>query len=259
MTDQPAMRRFAGQSVLVTGGANGLGLATAQRFAAEGAKVWIADVDPATPGRASGFGANGVVCDVAEPGAIDRLIDVISGKTGRLDVAVASAGIAGGAPVAELEDDIYREIMAVNLDGVLRTCRAAARVMLPRKQGCIITISSVFGREGPGGTAAYAASKAGVIGLTQSLARELAPDGIRVNAIAPGHMMTDLYSKAVARRAASAGITLEEQFDRERSRIPMGRFGNGEHIAGLAAFLASPDAEYITGQTINVDGGLQSR
>jgi NAD(P)-dependent dehydrogenase (short-subunit alcohol dehydrogenase family) len=259
MTQQPSPRRFDGLTVLVTGGANGIGLATAQRFAAEGGKVWVADMDQQTPAKAAAFGGAGVICDVAEPGAIDRLVDVIVGKTGRLDVAVAAAGIAGGAPVAELEDDLYRTIMATNLDGVLRTCRAAARVMLPHRQGCIITISSVFGREGPAGTAAYAASKAGVIGLTQSLARELAADGIRVNCIAPGHMMTELYANAVARRAQRAGISVEEQFDTERSRVPMGRFGTGEHVAGLAAFLASTDADYITGQTINVDGGLQSR
>jgi meso-butanediol dehydrogenase/(S,S)-butanediol dehydrogenase/diacetyl reductase len=259
MTQETATRRFEGQSVLVTGGANGLGLATAQRFAAEGARVWVADMDPETPAKGAAFGGAGVIIDVSEPGAIDRLVDVIVGKTGRLDVAVAAAGIAGGAPVAELEDDLYRTIMSTNLDGVLRTCRAAARVMLLRRQGSIITVSSVFGREGPAGTAAYAASKAGVIGLTQSLARELAPDGIRVNCIAPGHMMTDLYANAVARRAARAGIPIEEQFDKERARVPMGKFGTGEHVAGLSAFLASPDAEYITGQTINVDGGLQSR
>lgn len=259
MTQETATRRFEGQSVLVTGGANGLGLATAQRFAAEGARVWVADMDPETPAKSAAFGGAGVIIDVSEPGAIDRLVDVIVGKTGRLDVAVAAAGIAGGAPVAELEDDLYRTIMSTNLDGVLRTCRAAARVMLLRRQGSIITVSSVFGREGPAGTAAYAASKAGVIGLTQSLARELAPDGIRVNCIAPGHMMTDLYANAVARRAARAGIPIEEQFDKERARVPMGKFGTGDHVAGLAAFLASSDAEYITGQTINVDGGLQSR
>ena len=257
--DIPAVPRFSGQSVLVTGGANGLGHATAARFAAEGASVWVADIDPDTASRAATANAQGVICDVAMPGAIDSLVAVITGKTGRLDVTVAAAGIAGGAPVAELEDDLYRTIMATNLDGVLRTCRAAARAMLPRHRGSIITVSSVFGREGPAGTAAYAASKAGVIGLTQSLARELAPVGIRVNAIAPGHMMTELYARAVARRANRAGITVEQQFAIERARIPMGQFGSGEHIAGLAAFLASPDAEYITGQTINVDGGLQCR
>ncbi|MFM9108452.1 MAG: SDR family NAD(P)-dependent oxidoreductase [Chloroflexota bacterium] len=255
----PDCRRFPGQSVLITGGANGLGLAAARRFGAEGAAVWIADVDPAAPATAAAFGANGVVCDVAMPSAIDRIVDVIIGKTGRLDVAIAAAGIAGGAPVTELDDDLYRQVMDTNLDGVLRTCRAAARAMFPRRQGSIITVTSVFGREGPAGTAAYAAAKAGVIGLTQSLARELAPDGIRVNAIAPGHMMTDLYANAVARRARRAGISTEQQFDIERARIPLGQFGTGDHFAGLAAFLASTDAAYITGQTINVDGGLQSR
>ncbi|MGI9255233.1 MAG: SDR family NAD(P)-dependent oxidoreductase [Thermomicrobiales bacterium] len=259
MTEQPIQRRFEGQSVLVTGGANGLGLATAQRFAAEGAQVWIADIDPETETTAAVFGAAGRLCDVSVPGQIDALVAEIVAATGRLDVAVAAAGIAGGAPVVDLTDELYRSVLSTNLDGVVYTARAAARAMLPRMQGSIITISSVFGREGPAGTAPYAASKAAVIGFTQSLARELAPSGIRVNAIAPGHMMTELYARAVARRAKTAGITLEEQFERERARIPMGRFGTGTHIAGLATFLASPDAEYITAQTINVDGGLQGR
>lgn len=251
--------RFAGTTALVTGGAKGLGLAVAKRFAAEGAAVWIADVDPVVEAVASSFGATGVVCDVTEPAAVDSLVGGVVDAAGHLDVIVANAGIGGGAPVVDLTDEVYREVLAVNLDGVVFTCRAAAHVMLPRGSGSIVTVGSVFGREGPAGTAAYSAAKAGVIAFTQSLARELAPFGVRANCVCPGHMMTDLYERAVARRAARAGRTPEAVFADERAQIPMGRFGTGDDVAGLVAFLASPDAGYITGQAINVDGGLQCR
>jgi NAD(P)-dependent dehydrogenase (short-subunit alcohol dehydrogenase family) len=259
MPPQPIMQRFAGQSVLVTGGANGLGLSTAQRFAAEGATVWIADIDPATPERARSFGASGVICDVSSREAIDALVSDIVRETARFDVAVANAGIAGGAPVVALDDALYRRIMSINLDGVVYTCRAAARAMTGQGAGSIIAISSVFGREAPAGSAAYSAAKAGVVAFVQSLSRELAPEGIRVNAIAPGHMMTELYERAVARRAERTGKSAEQVFAEELAAVPMGRFGTGDDVAGLVAFLASEDAAYITGQTINVDGGLQSR
>lgn len=259
MTDQYPCPRFTGQSVLVTGGANGLGRGVAARFAAEGATVTVLDIDPDTAAKAAAIGAHGVVGDVSDAATVDRVVAEIVASSGRLDVAVANAGIAGGAPMSQLEDDLYRRIMSINLDGVLFTCRAAARAMLPAGAGCILTVSSVFGREAPAGTAAYAAAKAGVVAITQSLARELAPAGIRVNSVSPGHMMTELYANAVARRAKQAGRTQEEQFAIELARVPMGRFGTGEDVAGLAAFLASDDAAYITGQTINVDGGLLPR
>lgn len=259
MTDPQRCPRFTGKTVLVTGGANGLGHGIAARFAAEGAAVTVLDVDPDTAGKAAAVGARGVVGDVSDAATVDRAVAGVVESHGRIDVAVANAGIAGGAPMALLKDELYRRIMSVNLDGVLYTCRAATRAMLPRGAGCIVTVSSVFGREAPAGSAAYSAAKAGVVAITQSLARELAPSGIRVNGVSPGHMMTDLYASAVARRAAQAGKTRDEMFAAELSRVPMGRFGTGEDVAGLVAFLASEDAAYITGQTINVDGGLQLR
>jgi NAD(P)-dependent dehydrogenase (short-subunit alcohol dehydrogenase family) len=254
------MNRFEGTAVLVTGGANGLGLGVARRFAAEGAAVWIADVDERVETIAAEIGtAAGVRCDVADSAAVDALVAAIIAHHGRLDVAVANAGIGGGGPLAEMTDEAYRRILAVNLDGVFFTCRAAARAMLPRKTGTIVTVGSVFGRDTPAGSGAYGAAKAGVVALTQSLARELAPHGIRVNCVSPGHMDTDLYRRALQRRAAAAGRTFEETAAAELAQVPLGRFGTGDDVAGLVAFLASPDASYLTGQTINLDGGLQPR
>lgn len=256
----PAARRFVDSAVVVTGGANGLGRGIAERFVAEGAAVWIADIDSRVEAVAAEVGAVvGVQCDVSDPGAVATLVDSVVAERGRLDVMVANAGIAGGAPIADLDDDQYRRILSVNLDGVFHACRAAARAMLPQGSGSIVTVSSVFGRESPGGSAAYGAAKAGVIAITQSLARELAPHGIRANSIAPGHMMTELYERAVARRAARTGQSPEVVFAEELAQVPMGRFGTGADVAGLVAFLASEDAGYVTGQTINVDGGLQTR
>jgi NAD(P)-dependent dehydrogenase (short-subunit alcohol dehydrogenase family) len=256
----PAARRFVDSVVIVTGGANGLGRGIVERFVAEGAAVWIADVDERVAAVAGEVGAQGGVrCDVTDAGAVAALVASVAAERGRLDVMVANAGIAGGAPIADLDDDLYRRILAVNLDGVFHACRAAARAMVPARRGSIVTVSSVFGRESPAGSAAYGAAKAGVIALTQSLARELAPHGIRANSIAPGHMMTELYERAVARRAARAGLTPEAVFAEELAQVPMGRFGTGADVAGLVAFLASEDAGYVTGQTINVDGGLQTR
>jgi NAD(P)-dependent dehydrogenase (short-subunit alcohol dehydrogenase family) len=156
-------------------------------------------------------------------------------------------------------DDAFRRIIAVNLEGVFFTCRAAARAMLPGGAGSIITVGSVFGRDTPAGSGAYGAAKAGVVALTQALARELAPAGIRVNCISPGHMGTELYWSALRRRAAATGRTFDETSAGELAQVPLGRFGTGDDVAGLVTFLASPDAAYITGQTINIDGGLQPR
>ncbi|HEY8447967.1 MAG TPA: SDR family NAD(P)-dependent oxidoreductase [Thermomicrobiales bacterium] len=252
--------RFAGKRVLVTGGANGLGRGVAERFIAEGAAVWIADCDERVGEIAAEIGAaGGARCDVSVAGEIDAVVARIVEQSGGLDVAVANAGIGGRAPVVEMTDEQFRRIISVNLEGVFFTCRAAARVMLPQRSGVIVTVGSVFGRDTPAGSSAYGASKAGVVALTQALARELASAGIRVNCVCPGHMGTELYWAALRRQAAMTGQTFEEAAAAERSQVPLGRFGTGEDVAGLIAFLASDDASYITGQTINVDGGLQMR
>lgn len=249
--------RLEGRSAIVTGAARGLGRGMAIRLLEEGAEVWMIDRDPLVEEVAKSFGAHAALIDVSEPGAVDTVVAEAAGETGRLDILIANAGIGGGAPVVDLSDELYRRIMSVNLDSVFYSCRAAARTMKPAGSGSIVTVSSVFGRDTPAGSAAYGAAKAGVIALTHALARELAADGVRVNCISPGHMMTDLYRKALERRANASGRSYEEMAAAELVQVPLGRFGDGEDAGALAAFLCSDDAAYITGQTINVDGGLQ--
>jgi NAD(P)-dependent dehydrogenase (short-subunit alcohol dehydrogenase family) len=246
-----------GRTAIVTGAARGLGRGMAIRLLEAGAEVWMVDRDRLVEEAAKSFGAQAAVIDVSEPGAIDAIVEEVLGETGRLDILIANAGVGGGAPVVDLSDELYRRIMSVNLDSVFYSCRAAARVMKPAGVGSIVTVSSVFGRDTPAGSAAYGAAKAGVIALTHALARELAADGVRVNCISPGHMMTDLYRNALERRASASGRTYDETAAAELAQVPLGRFGDGEDVGALAAFLCSDDAAYITGQTINVDGGLQ--
>lgn len=253
-------QRFDGQAVLVTGAARGLGRGVAARFGREGARVWLADIDPLVQQTAAELGAAaGIVCDVADSAAVDALVATVTDAAGRLDVAVANAGVGGGGPLTDMTDAAIRRIIGINLEGVVFTCRAAARAMLPRGSGVIVTVGSVFGQDTPAGSAIYGATKAGVVALTHALARELAPGGIRVNCVSPGHMGTELYWAALQRRANATGRSYDEMVEHERSRVPLGRFGTGEDVGALVAFLASPDAAYLTGQTINIDGGLQPR
>ena len=260
----PTLRQtgpLTGQVAIVTGAAQGLGLAIAQRLAADGARVVLADIDAAVEAAAEGIreGASGERCDVADSTAVDRLIAGAVERHGRLDILVANAGIGGGGPVVETSDEDFRRIVAVNLEGVFFCCRAAARAMLPRRSGVLITVGSIFGRDTPARAAAYGASKAGVVALTQALARELGPHGIRVNCVSPGHMATEMHWAALERRAWAEGRPVEEVRDAVRASVPLGRHGLPAEVAGLVGFLASPDAAYITGQTINVDGGFQPR
>lgn len=249
--------RLKGKTAIVTGAARGLGLGVARRLVREGAHVLLVDIDPSVAETAASIGSQAVVADVSESGAIDRAVDDVVSHHGRLDILVANAGIGGGAPIVDLTDELYRRIMSVNLDSVFYSCRAAARAMKSARSGSIITVGSVFGRDTPAGSGAYGAAKAGVMSLTHALARELASDGVRVNCISPGHMGTELYWSALRRRATASGRAYDETVAAELAQVPMGRFGTGDDVGALAAFLCSGDASYITGQTINVDGGLQ--
>jgi NAD(P)-dependent dehydrogenase (short-subunit alcohol dehydrogenase family) len=250
-----------GQVALVTGAARGLGLGIARRLAADGAAVVLADVDPEVVAAAAevGRGAVGEVCDVADSAAVDRLVDGVVGREGRLDVLVANAGIGGGGPLVEMGDEAFRRIVAVNLEGAFYCCRAAARAMLPRRAGAIVTVGSIFGRDTPARAGAYGATKAGVVALTQALARELGPAGIRVNCVSPGHMATRMHWEAIGRRALTEGRSTEAIREEIVASIPLGRHGGAEDVAEVVGFLVSPAAAYVTGQTINVDGGFQPR
>ncbi len=253
--------KLSGQTALVTGAAQGLGLGIAQRLAADGARVVLADRSETVLTAATELspGAVGRICDVSDSNAIDTLVSALIADFGHLDILVANAGIGGGGPLTNMTDDAFRRIVAVNLEGTFYCCRAAARAMIPRRSGVIITLGSIFGRDTPVGSGAYGATKAGVIALTHALARELGPHDIRVNCISPGNMATEMHWAALQRRATREDRPLEALRDEVRRAIPLGRHGTPADIGALVSFLASPDAAYITGQTINVDGGFQPR
>ncbi|MCY4283952.1 MAG: SDR family oxidoreductase [Thiotrichales bacterium] len=257
------MNRFSGKTIVVTGGNQGIGLAIAERFAAEGANLVLASVeeqveDAASTLRDRGANACGVVCDVTDAAAVRVLYDRAEHEFGRVDVSVQNAGIITIAKVEALTEKQWDDTMNVNTKGVFLCCQEAIRRM--RKSGDggkLINTASGQARDGFIYTPHYAASKFGVMGLTQSLAKEVAPDGITVNAICPGIIKTDMWDyndRVWGRLLGEYGPgELMEAWVRN---IPMKRAGEGKDVAGLVAFLASEDADYITGQTINVDGGL---
>ncbi len=246
---------------IVTGAARGLGLSTAQRLMDDGAFVVIADVrEPdANVSDDLGLRATFVHCDVSVSQEVDQLVNSVLDQYGRLDIMVTNAGIGGGGPVAEMTDDIFRKILSANLEGTFYCCRAAARAMVPAGNGVIITIGSIFGRDTPARSAAYGASKAGVMALTAALARELGPHGIRVNCVSPGNMATEMHWTALRSRAEREDVPFGTVVQQVRDSIPLRRHGDGDDVAALVSFLVSPEAAYITGQTINVDGGYQPR
>ena len=251
----PAPTRVA----IVTGAARGLGLDIARRLLLDGMAVVMADLDEDVTDAAARLGSRAIAatCDVRDPGQVDSLVDATVARLGGLDLFVANAGVGGGGPIAEMSDDAYRQIVGVNLDGAFFSCRAAARAMIPAGAGSIVTVGSIFGRDTPAGSGVYGATKAGVIALTHALARELGPFGIRVNCVCPGNMATEMHWAALRRRGAAAGLSFERAVEEVRASIPLGRHGTGDDLGAVVSFLASDDAAYITGQTINVDGGYQ--
>jgi 3-oxoacyl-[acyl-carrier protein] reductase len=254
-SQQPAPTRVA----IVTGAARGLGLDIASRLLHDGMTVSLADIDEALSDAVAGLGSHAfaVTCDVRDPERVDSLVQTTVSRLGRLDLFVANAGVGGGGPITEMSDEAYRQIVGVNLDGAFFSCRAAARAMIPARAGSIVTVGSIFGRDTPAGAGVYGATKAGIIALTHALARELGPSGIRVNCVSPGNMATEMHWAALRRRSAAAGIPFERVVEEVRAGIPLGRHGTGADVAAAVSFLASDDAAYITGQTINVDGGYQ--
>ena len=241
----PDPTRFAGQAAIVTGAARGIGAATAARLAADGARVLLADLSPEVMATAASLGATGLVLDMNARGAGEALVQAALAAFGRLDILVNNAGIGSSKPLAESDDDLIDRFIDINLKAVLRVTRAAIP-HLARPGGRIISLASTFGIAGYPGTTAYAVAKAGVAQMTRQLAGELGPEGILVNAVAPGvietamttgHLGSDYYRKAV----------LEP--------TPLRRAGQPAEVAAVIAFLASADAAYVSGQVIAVDGG----
>lgn len=259
------MQRFVNKTVVVTGGNKGIGYAVAERFIAEGANLVIASIEPEVQQVAAELSAGtegasvlGVVCDVTDQAAVSALYDQAEQSFGQIDISFQNAGIITIAKVEDLTESEWDATMDVNTKGVFLCCQEAIRRM--RKTGSggrLINTASGQARDGFIYTPHYAASKFGVMGLTQSLAKEVAGDGITVNAICPGIIKTEMweYNDRVWGQLLGDYGPGELMADWVQN-IPMKRAGEGSDVAGLVAFLASDDAAYITGQTINVDGGL---
>ncbi|MFO7260085.1 MAG: 3-oxoacyl-[acyl-carrier-protein] reductase [bacterium] len=251
MTDngKEAARELAGQVALVTGGTRGIGRGIAEELARAGARVAVVGRDEgraaATAAELPGGGHRGYGCDVSESAAVNALVERVEADLGPVDVLVNNAGITEDNLLIRLSDEDWDRVLDTNLRGAFNTIRAVARGMMRRRSGRIINVTSVVGLVGNKGQANYAASKAGLIGLTKAVAKELASRGVLCNAVAPGYIDTEMT-------AALAPAVREEL----AARIPLGRLGTAEDVAGVVRFLAGPGARYITGQVIVVDGGM---
>ncbi len=224
---------------VITGASRGIGLAIAQRFRAEGATVYC--LSRTQPPQDLPW----IACDVSDESSVEAAIATILQKEGRVDVLVNNAGITRDGLLMRMKSDDWDAVINANLRSAFLLTRAVSRPMIRQKSGCILNVSSVVGLHGNGGQANYAASKAGLIGFTKSVAKELASRGIRVNAIAPGYIETAM-TEALPEGAKEA----------IKSSIPLARTGTPAEVAEAALFLCSPAASYITGVVLNVDGGM---
>ncbi|WP_230307497.1 SDR family NAD(P)-dependent oxidoreductase [Brevundimonas mediterranea] len=240
---------FQDKVVIITGGASGIGEATARRFSAEGARVVIADYSEHGAALADELGAAGgsalfVRTDVGDSAQVKTLMARTIEVFGRIDILFANAGIAADAPIDQLDEDSWRRTIDINLTGVFLCNKYAAERMVAQGGGVIVNCGSIHSHVGKSGVTAYAAAKGGVKLLTQTLSIDLAPKGIRVNAVCPGYIDTPLLAKAPPEmKAALAKLH------------PMGRLGRAEEVANAVLFLASDEASFITGSSLMVDGG----
>jgi 3-oxoacyl-[acyl-carrier protein] reductase len=245
-------RELAGRIALVTGGSRGIGAAVCAELGAAGAEIAVnyarsaaAAEEVCAAVRAAGGTAHAVSGDVSTPEGAAGLVSQVESEVGPIAILVCNAGITRDNLIMKLADDDWRAVIDTNLGGAFFTCRAVARPMLKRRAGVIVTMSSVVGVHGNAGQTNYAASKAGLIGLTKSLAKELGGRGIRVNAVAPGYITTEL-TDALPEPAREA----------IRAQTPLGRLGDPGDVARAVRFLVSDAAAFVTGDVLAVDGGL---
>lgn len=228
------------RTVLVTGGNRGIGLACTQAFVADGHRV-------ATVSRSGGAvdGALAVACDIADPAAVDAAIAQVEAELGPVEVLVANAGMTKDGLLVRMSDEDFASVVETNLTGTFRFARAVTKNMMRARFGRIVMMSSVGAYMGAAGQANYAASKAGIIGLARSMARELASRSITVNVVTPGPIDTDMFAAVTDKRRDELAAT-----------VPMNRLGAPEEVAAVVRFLASDEAGYVTGAVVPVDGGL---
>jgi 3-oxoacyl-[acyl-carrier protein] reductase len=232
---------------LVTGGSRGIGRATAVALAQAGHRVAVGFVRDEDAARKAAADAGGIAVriDVGDPAAVDAAFVQIEAALGAVSVLVNSAGVTGDGLLLRMTDEQWREVLSTNLDGAFHTIRRATPAMVRARSGRIVNVGSVAGLSGSAGQVNYAAAKAGLVGLTRSVAREYASRRVTCNLVAPGPIATDM----------TAGLAPERRADLA-SQVPMGRFGSAEEVAAVVAFLASEAAAFVTGAVVAVDGGL---
>jgi 3-oxoacyl-[acyl-carrier protein] reductase len=239
------MKRVEGKTVLVTGGGAGIGYAIASLFAAEGASIVLADISEGVHKAAESLKGKGIVVNVADGGSVKAAAESLAAEGIHPDIVVNNAGITRDTLLIRMAEEDWEKVIDVNLTSAFLVSKAFVRGMMKNRWGRIITIASVVGQMGNAGQTNYGASKAGMIGFTKSLAREVASRNVTVNAIAPGYIQTAMTDK-LPEEAKQALMGL----------IPMSRLGTPEDVAKAAIFLASEDASYITGQVVAVNGGM---
>ncbi len=255
-------QRFTEQVTIITGAASGIGKACAIRFAQEGANIACLDFNQAanqsTAAECQALGVQTIAmaCNVTEAETLKSAVEATMVKWGRVDILVAAAGIYSGSPLSEVSLEQWQRLIDINLTGVFLSNQAVAEIMMAQKSGSIINISSMAGKTSWPASAEYSASKSGVIGLTRSVAMELAPFGATVNAICPGNTLTEMVKNVAAEVGPRDGLTAKEWLQLRAKECPMKRMAEPWEIAGVVAFLASKDSRYLTGQAIEVDGGL---